>query len=126
MKDEGIELSNTPAFSASPKVIVTSVGNVVVAWQEETQLDRDISLSEIDIDNLIRAKAAIYSGCMTLLPFVVFIHQQATYRSSKCKFHSSSLHFPPCDTCIFDQTVSMHSEHCIYACVCPRLRGKTN
>ncbi len=31
----GIELSNTPAFSASPKVIVTSAGNVVVAWQEE-------------------------------------------------------------------------------------------
>jgi uncharacterized 2Fe-2S/4Fe-4S cluster protein (DUF4445 family) len=43
------------------------VWEYVVAWQEETQLDRDISLSEVDIDNLIRAKAAIYSGCMTLL-----------------------------------------------------------
>ncbi|BHH82818.1 ASKHA domain-containing protein [Desulforhopalus sp. 52FAK] len=39
----------------------------VVAWQEETQLDRDISLTEPDIDNLIRAKGAIYSGCTTLL-----------------------------------------------------------
>jgi len=39
----------------------------VVAWKDETQIDRDISLSEIDIENLIRAKGAIYSGCMTLL-----------------------------------------------------------
>lgn len=43
------------------------VWEYVVAWQKETQIDRDISLSEIDIENLIRAKAAIYSGCMTLL-----------------------------------------------------------
>jgi uncharacterized 2Fe-2S/4Fe-4S cluster protein (DUF4445 family) len=39
----------------------------VVAWKDETQIDRDITLSEIDIENLIRAKGAIYSGCMTLL-----------------------------------------------------------
>jgi uncharacterized 2Fe-2S/4Fe-4S cluster protein (DUF4445 family) len=39
----------------------------VIAWKEETQIDRDITLSEIDIENLIRAKGAIYSGCMTLL-----------------------------------------------------------
>ncbi|MFH1980757.1 MAG: ASKHA domain-containing protein [Pseudomonadota bacterium] len=39
----------------------------VLAWQEETQIDRDIALSEVDIDNLIRAKGAIYSGCLTLL-----------------------------------------------------------
>jgi uncharacterized 2Fe-2S/4Fe-4S cluster protein (DUF4445 family) len=39
----------------------------VVAWKEETQIDRDITLSEIDIENLIRTKGAIYSGCMTLL-----------------------------------------------------------
>ncbi|CAG0898892.1 unnamed protein product, partial [Cyprideis torosa] len=43
------------------------VWEYVVCWQEETQIDRDIILSEVDIDNLIRAKAAIYSGCMTLL-----------------------------------------------------------
>ncbi|MCP4623703.1 MAG: DUF4445 domain-containing protein [bacterium] len=39
----------------------------VLAWQNETQIDRDITLTEIDIENLIRAKGAIYSGCMTLL-----------------------------------------------------------
>ena len=39
----------------------------VLAWKNETQIDRDVSLTEIDIENLIRAKGAIYSGCMTLL-----------------------------------------------------------
>jgi len=39
----------------------------VISWAEETQIDRDIAISELDIDNLIRAKGAIYSGCMTLL-----------------------------------------------------------
>ena len=39
----------------------------VVAWKEVTQIDRDIVLTEPDLDNLIRAKGAIYSGCMTLL-----------------------------------------------------------
>ena len=39
----------------------------VLAWQDETQIGRDVTLTEIDIENLIRAKGAIYSGCMTLL-----------------------------------------------------------
>lgn len=39
----------------------------VVVWKESTGIDRDIVLTEIDIDNLIRAKGAIYSGCQTLL-----------------------------------------------------------
>ncbi|NNG02121.1 MAG: DUF4445 domain-containing protein [Desulfobacteraceae bacterium] len=39
----------------------------VLAWRADTQIDRDIVLTEIDIDNLIRAKGAIYSGCLTLL-----------------------------------------------------------
>ncbi len=39
----------------------------VLAWKDESQIDRDIVLTEIDIENLIRAKGAIYSGCMTLL-----------------------------------------------------------
>lgn len=43
------------------------VWEYVLAWKEETQIDRDIVLTEIDIENLIRAKGAIYSGCMTLL-----------------------------------------------------------
>lgn len=39
----------------------------VLAWKDETQIDRDLVLTEIDIENLIRAKGAIYSGCVTLL-----------------------------------------------------------
>jgi uncharacterized 2Fe-2S/4Fe-4S cluster protein (DUF4445 family) len=43
------------------------VAEYVLAWKAETQIERDIVLTEIDIENLIRAKGAIYSGCMTLL-----------------------------------------------------------
>ena len=39
----------------------------VLSWRDETDIDRDITLNEVDIQNLIRAKGAIYSGCMTLL-----------------------------------------------------------
>ncbi|MEN8250948.1 MAG: ASKHA domain-containing protein [Bacteroidota bacterium] len=39
----------------------------VLAWQNETSIDRDIVLTELDIESLIRAKGAIYSGCQTLL-----------------------------------------------------------
>ncbi len=39
----------------------------VLAWKDETQIDRDVVLTEIDIENLIRAKGAIYSGYQTLL-----------------------------------------------------------
>ena len=39
----------------------------VVAWADETQVNRDIALTENDIENLIRAKGAIFSGCQTLL-----------------------------------------------------------
>ena len=34
----------------------------VVAWAEETAGGHDIVLSKVDIDNLMRAKAAIYAG----------------------------------------------------------------
>ncbi|MEN6441649.1 MAG: ASKHA domain-containing protein [Syntrophobacter sp.] len=44
-----------------------NVFEYVLSWKEETQIDRDIVLTETDIDNLIRAKGAIYSGCQTLL-----------------------------------------------------------
>ncbi len=43
------------------------VWEYVLAWAAETQIGRDIALTEIDIENLIRAKGAIFSGCMTLL-----------------------------------------------------------
>ena len=43
------------------------VWEYVIAWKEDTRIDRDIVLTEIDIENLIRAKGAIYSGAQTLL-----------------------------------------------------------
>jgi uncharacterized 2Fe-2S/4Fe-4S cluster protein (DUF4445 family) len=43
------------------------VWEYVLAWRDETRIDRDVVLTEIDIENLIRAKGAIYSGFMTLL-----------------------------------------------------------
>jgi len=38
-----------------------------VVWADDTDIGRDITLTEPDIDNLIRAKGAVYSGCETLL-----------------------------------------------------------
>jgi len=43
------------------------VWEYVLAWAEETQIERDITLNENDVDNLIRAKGAIFSGYQTLL-----------------------------------------------------------
>ena len=52
----------------TPRIRQTEgIWEYVLAWKDETQIDRDIVLTEIDIENLIRAKGAIYSGCMTLL-----------------------------------------------------------
>ena len=52
----------------TPRIRETDgVYEYVLAWQKETQIDRDVVITEIDIENLIRAKGAIYSGCMTLL-----------------------------------------------------------
>lgn len=39
----------------------------VLAYEDVSGIDRDVVINEIDIDNLIRAKGAIYSGCQTLL-----------------------------------------------------------
>ncbi|MDD4873713.1 MAG: ASKHA domain-containing protein [Dehalococcoidales bacterium] len=39
----------------------------ILAYAAETQIDKDIVLSEIDIDNLIRSKAAMYAGYYTLI-----------------------------------------------------------
>jgi uncharacterized 2Fe-2S/4Fe-4S cluster protein (DUF4445 family) len=38
----------------------------VVAWANETGHGRDITLTHVDIDNLLRAKAAIYAGFTVL------------------------------------------------------------
>lgn len=42
----------------------------VLAWAPETQIGKDIVITEIDIDNLIRAKAALYAGYQTLVKSV--------------------------------------------------------
>ncbi len=42
----------------------------VMAWKDETAIKEDIVLTEIDIENLIRTKAAIYAGCKILLDSV--------------------------------------------------------
>jgi len=38
----------------------------VLAWAPETAIGKDIVITEVDIDNLMRAKAAMYAGCQTL------------------------------------------------------------
>jgi len=39
----------------------------VLSWADETEIGQDIVLTEVDIDNLIRAKGAMYAGYLTLL-----------------------------------------------------------
>jgi uncharacterized 2Fe-2S/4Fe-4S cluster protein (DUF4445 family) len=46
---------------------VDDIWEYVVAFKEATQIDRDIAITESDIDNLIRAKGAMYSAAHTLL-----------------------------------------------------------
>jgi len=48
----------------------TSGYEYVLSWAPETQIGKDIVITEVDIDNLIRAKAAMYAGCQTLLKSV--------------------------------------------------------
>lgn len=42
----------------------------VLAYKEGTQINQDIVVTEIDIENLIRTKGAIYAGCKVLLESV--------------------------------------------------------
>ncbi len=46
------------------------MGRYVVAFAEESETGREISLNEVDIDNFIRAKGAIFSAIDTLLQSV--------------------------------------------------------
>ena len=39
----------------------------VLVWKEHAAIDDDIVINEVDIDNLIRAKGALFAGCLTLL-----------------------------------------------------------
>ena len=43
------------------------IGRFILAFAEESGNGRDISITEVDIDNFIRAKGAIYSAITTLL-----------------------------------------------------------
>jgi len=42
----------------------------VLSWAGETQIGKDIVITEVDIDNLIRTKAALYAGYQTLIKSV--------------------------------------------------------
>ena len=46
------------------------MGRYVIACPEESETQREISINEVDIDNFIRAKAAIFSAIATLLASV--------------------------------------------------------
>jgi uncharacterized 2Fe-2S/4Fe-4S cluster protein (DUF4445 family) len=41
-------------------------GEYVISWADENEIDEDIFLTEVDIDNLMRAKAAIFAGFSVL------------------------------------------------------------
>ena len=43
------------------------MGTYVIAFKEDTGAARDVSINEVDIDNFIRAKGAIFSATMTML-----------------------------------------------------------
>lgn len=54
--------------SDSPRIREGRSGmEYVLAWEDECAADHDIVLNEVDIDNFIRAKAAIFAGVTTLL-----------------------------------------------------------
>ncbi len=52
----------------TPRIRLGSEGReYVLAYAPETQIGQDITLSEADIDNLMRAKGAMFAGYLTLL-----------------------------------------------------------
>jgi len=52
----------------TPRIRETNgIWEYVLAWADETQIGKDVVLTEPDIDNLVRAKGAMYSGTLTLL-----------------------------------------------------------
>ncbi|AOY76413.1 corrinoid activation/regeneration protein AcsV [Clostridium formicaceticum] len=44
-----------------------NIGEYVLAFKEEWDIHEDITITEIDIDNFIKAKGAVYSGVSTLI-----------------------------------------------------------
>lgn len=57
----------------SPRVRKGESGyEYVIAYSGETAIGRDIVLTEVDLENLVRTKAALYAGCRVLLDMVGF------------------------------------------------------
>ena len=48
------------------------MGSYVLAWQKDTGGVKDVCLNEVDIDNFIRAKGAIFSATETMLSSLGF------------------------------------------------------
>jgi len=46
------------------------VGEYVVVFKEEYELEADLSINEVDIESFIRTKGAVYSGAATLIASV--------------------------------------------------------
>lgn len=46
------------------------MGEYVLAFKEEYNIDKDITINEVDIDNFIRAKGAVYSGVSSMISSV--------------------------------------------------------
>jgi len=64
---------NIPKDAASERVREGEHGpEYVVAWGAETETGQDIVISHVDVDNLMRAKAAIYAGFTLLAEQVDF------------------------------------------------------
>lgn len=52
----------------TPRIRKTdNIWEYVIVYEENTQIERDITITEPDLDNLIRAKGAMYSAALTLL-----------------------------------------------------------
>ena len=46
------------------------MGSYVIAFEEEAGSVRDVEITEVDIDNFIRAKGAIFSAIRTMLNYL--------------------------------------------------------
>ncbi|MBI4795601.1 MAG: DUF4445 domain-containing protein [Deltaproteobacteria bacterium] len=58
-------------ITCAPRIRQTENGNeYVLVYAEDTEIGQDITLSEVDIDNLMRAKGAMFAGYVTLLESV--------------------------------------------------------
>jgi len=66
-KRGGLDTARPPAPDGRVRVREGAHGaEYVVAWGDETADGRDITITQVDIDNLMRAKAAIYAGFSVL------------------------------------------------------------